>query len=92
MHPIERDDSVLVIQDSQPRFWGDALSAGDAADAEEAIARAVWLAAMARALGVPAVLTEEDPERSGPTAARILAAVGPEARAHRRSPRVLQTG
>ena len=33
----------------------------------------------ARVLGVPAVLTEEDPGRKGPTAAGILAAVGPDA-------------
>ena len=79
MHLIERDDSVLVLIDLQPRFWGDALSVEDAAGAEAAAARAAWLAATARALGVPAVLTEEDPERNGPTAERILAAVGPEA-------------
>jgi len=79
VHLIERDDSVLVIIDSQPRFWGDALSAEDAAHAEEALARAAWLAATACALRVPAVLTEEDPERNGPTASKILAAVGPEA-------------
>ena len=79
MYLIERDDSVLIIIDSQPRFWGDALDAVDAAGAEAAIARATWLAATARALGVPAVLTEEDPERNGPTAAQILAVVGPEA-------------
>jgi len=76
---IERDDSVLVIIDSQPRFWGDALSVEDAAGAEAAAARATWLAATARALGVPALLTEEDPERHGPTAAQILSAVGPGA-------------
>jgi nicotinamidase-related amidase len=79
MHLIERDDSVLVIIDSQPRFWGDALSGEDAAGAEAAIARAAWLAAVARVLGVPAVLTEEDPGRNGPTAAGILAAVGSDA-------------
>ena len=33
----------------------------------------------ARVLGVPAVLTEEDPGRKGPPAAGILAAVGPDA-------------
>jgi nicotinamidase-related amidase len=79
MYLIEREHSVLIIIDSQPRFWGDALDAVDAAGAEAAIVRATWLAATARALGVPAVLTEEDPERNGPTAAQILTAVGPEA-------------
>jgi nicotinamidase-related amidase len=76
MHLIERDDSVLVIIDSQPSFWGNALSAEDVVGAEGAIARAAWLAATALALGVPAVLTEEDPQRNGPTAAEIMAAVG----------------
>ncbi len=76
---IERDDSLLVLIDAQPRFWGDALSVEDAAAAHIAILRAAWLGAAARALGVPAVLTEEDPERNGPTAGEILAAVGPEA-------------
>jgi len=79
MHLIERDDSVLLIIDSQPGFWGDALSADDAAGAEAAIARAAWLAATARALGVPAVVTEEAPAQNGPTAKGVLAAVGPEA-------------
>jgi nicotinamidase-related amidase len=78
MHLIARDDSVLVIIDLQPRFWGDALSAADAAGAQAAIARAAWLAAAARALGVPAVLTEEDPERNGPTDCGVLDAVGPD--------------
>jgi nicotinamidase-related amidase len=79
VHLLERDDSVLVIIDLQPRFWGDALSSEDAAGPEEVIARAGWLAATARALGVPAVLTEEDPERNGPTARGVIDAVGPEA-------------
>jgi len=76
---IERDDSLLVMIDAQPRFWGDALSAEDAAATRIAIQRAAWLGATARALCVPAVPTEEDPERNGPTASEILAAVGPEA-------------
>ena len=79
MQLIERDDSVLVIIDLQPRFWGDGLNAEDAAAAEAAAARAAWLVATARALGVPAVFTEEDPERNGPAAAEALAAAGPGA-------------
>jgi len=76
---IERDDSLWVMIDAQPRFWGGALSAEDAAATRIVIQRAAWLCATARALCVPAVLTEEDPERNGPTASEILAAVGPEA-------------
>ena len=79
MHLIERDDSVLLIIDLQPRFWGDDLNADDAAAAKVAVARAAWLTAAARALGVPAVLTEEEPSRNGPTASEALAAAGSEA-------------
>lgn len=79
MHLIERHDSVLVIIDSQPSFWGDALGGEDVEGAQTAIAREVWLVATARVLGVPVVLTEEDPGRNGPTAVGILAAAGPDA-------------
>jgi nicotinamidase-related amidase len=79
MHLIERDDSVLVIIDLQPRFWDDALSGEDAARADEAIARATWLGATARAFDVPTVFTEEDPGRKGPAARGVLDAAGPEA-------------
>jgi nicotinamidase-related amidase len=76
---IQRDGSVLVIIDLQPRFWGDTLDAGDAAAVKDVCARAAWVAGAARALGVPAVLTEEDPARNGPTADAVLAAAGAEA-------------
>lgn len=79
MQLIERDDSVLVIIDLQPRFWGDALDAEDAAAAAAAIACATWLTASATVLGVPVVFTEEDPARNGPPAGEALAAAGPEA-------------
>ena len=73
---LERDDSVLVVIDLQPHFWGDRLDGDDAAEVSAAVARAAWLACAAAALGVPAVLTEEDPERNGPTAESMLLAVG----------------
>lgn len=73
---LERDDSVLVVIDLQPAFWGDRLEEADAAEVERCVARASWLAGAAAALGVPAVLTEEGPERNGPTAASVLQAVG----------------
>ena len=37
--------------------------------------RVAWLAGVAAALGIPAVVTEEDATRNGPTAARITAAL-----------------
>lgn len=50
-------DCVLVVIDVQPGFGGDA----------ETLARAHWLAKLARALEVPIVVTEEEPERHGAT-------------------------
>lgn len=76
---IEREDSLLVVIDLQPTFWGDALEAHDAERASDAARRAAWLAGAARVLGVPAVVTEEDPGRNGPTDAAVLAAAGPDA-------------
>jgi nicotinamidase-related amidase len=76
---LSRDDSLLLVIDMQPHFWGERLDAGDQGRAREATRRAAWLAATARALGVPAVLTEEDPAGNGPTDSAILAALPPDA-------------
>ncbi len=73
---LERDDSVLIVIDLQPEFWSDRLEKGDAEEVSRAAGRAAWLAGTAMALDVPAVLTEENPERNGPTAAGVLLAVG----------------
>ena len=73
---IERDDSVLIIVDLQPKFWSGRLDKADAAEVNATVARAAWLAGAAMALDVPAVLTEESPERNGPTAVGVLLAVG----------------
>src|SRR2546423_15345195 len=64
---VARDDSLLAVIDLQPRFWGERLDAKDRRCAQETARRAAWLAATAHALGVPAVITEEDPETNGPT-------------------------
>jgi len=73
---LECDDSIMLIIDLQPEFWSDRLGKDDAAEVSRAAARAAWLAGTAMALDVPAVLTEESPERNGPTAAGVLLAVG----------------
>ncbi|MDP2349700.1 MAG: isochorismatase family protein [Chloroflexota bacterium] len=39
------------------------------------MARIAWLAGVATALGIPVLVTEEDPVRNGPTAPEILARV-----------------
>jgi nicotinamidase-related amidase len=74
---ISRDDSVLIVVDLQPSFWGDRLDAGDADSAVLAARRAAWLAATAAALGIPAVVTEEDKQRNGPTDASVLGVLAP---------------
>jgi nicotinamidase-related amidase len=73
---LERDDSILIVIDLQPKFWSDRLDKDDAVQVNRAAARAAWLAGTAMALGVPAVLTEENPSRNGPTAVGVLLAVG----------------
>ena len=60
---LDRDDSVLVVVDAQPGFL--------APEAEPAVERMVWLVAVAALLGIPVVVTEEEPERNGATDARV---------------------
>jgi nicotinamidase-related amidase len=76
---LSRYDSLLVVIDMQPRFWGDRLDAGDQRCAQEATRRAAWLAAVASVLSIPAVVTEEDPQANGPTDEAILTALRPAA-------------
>ena len=64
---LERDASVLIVIDAQPRFLeGDAASPVDAI-----VARVAWLVGVAVALDVPIVVTEEAPDRNGSTHADI---------------------
>ena len=69
---LEQDDSVLVVVDVQPGFldktW---FSEQDTAAAHAARDRIVWLVALAPRLGIPIVVTEEEPERHGPTDALV---------------------
>jgi nicotinamidase-related amidase len=69
---VDHADSLLVVIDAQEGFYdGDGLAARDGERAREALVRMTWLARVARRLGVPAVLTEEDPDRNGGTFAPI---------------------
>jgi nicotinamidase-related amidase len=65
---LERADAVLVVVDLQPGFlarpW---FSEQDAAAARAALERAAWLVALSARLGIPIVVTEEEPERNGTT-------------------------
>jgi nicotinamidase-related amidase len=70
MRLLERDDSLLVVIDAQRSFADRAVGAEVAAPS--VIDRIVWLTRVAAVLGVPVVMTEEDPDRNGTTDSRIL--------------------
>jgi nicotinamidase-related amidase len=73
---VDHEDSVLIVIDAQPGFYGEHLPADESARAREALARMAWLADVAGRLGIPAVVTEEDPQRNGPTWPTIAELVG----------------
>ena len=70
MRLLEREDSMLVVIDAQRSFAEHAVGA-DAA-APSVVDRIAWLTRVAAVLGVPVVITEEDPDRNGTTDPRIL--------------------
>ena len=66
---LERDASVLIVIDAQPRFLvGDGTSPVDGI-----VARIGWLVGVAAVLDVPIVVTEEAPDRNGSTHPDIAA-------------------
>ena len=71
---LEHADSLLLVIDAQSGFYGDHRE-GQPDDLRGPLDRIAWLAGVAGALGIPAVVTEEDAARNGPTAARIVAAL-----------------
>jgi nicotinamidase-related amidase len=68
---IAVDDSVLCVVDVQPWFV-DRLPETTGAGF---VARIAWLCRLAGALSVPVVVTEEESEENGSTAAEIVAAL-----------------
>jgi nicotinamidase-related amidase len=77
---LEKDASVLIVIDAQPRFLeGDGISQIDAI-----VARVAWLVSVAAALDVPIVLTEEAPDRNGTTHADIAARLPAGTPVHRK--------
>ena len=73
--PGGHEDSVLIVI-APAGFYGDRLPADESARAREALDRMVWLAGVAVRLGIPAVITEEDPKRNGPTSPAIAERLG----------------
>ena len=63
----DHEACLLIVIDAQPGFYPPDLSEADRAAAETALTRAAWLTALAGALNVPIVVTEEEPDRNGRT-------------------------
>jgi nicotinamidase-related amidase len=69
---IRRGDSVLLVIDTQEGFYrADRLDV-DRPAFDLFVERVAWVAGLAHALGVPVVVTEEDPGTNGPTSPRVL--------------------
>jgi nicotinamidase-related amidase len=75
---LDADDCVLAVVDTQDGF----LRKLPAAEAGDLVDRIRWLCRLARWLGVPVVVTEEEPERNGATADPIVAALAPGTARH----------
>jgi nicotinamidase-related amidase len=73
---LERTDCVLIVVDAQSGFSGTDDAARRAAARSRDVA--AWLVGVAAALGIPIVVTEEDPAKNGPTDASITARLPPE--------------
>jgi nicotinamidase-related amidase len=70
---VTRDDSVLVVVDTQPGFFANRQMTGDErAAAASTVDRIAWLVGLGALLDVPTVVTEEAPARNGSTEPRIL--------------------
>jgi nicotinamidase-related amidase len=63
------DDCVLCVVDAQPGF---ADKLGERDGREPFVQRVVWVTALATALRVPVVVTEEEPARNGPTLPEVV--------------------
>jgi len=73
---LELADCVLIVVDAQPGFSGTNDEAREAATQSRAVA--AWLVRVAAGLGIPIVVTEEDPAKNGPTDPSITTHLPPE--------------
>lgn len=73
---IDREDSSLIVIDAQPGFSGRTDDASLVAARSRAVAG--WLSGVAVALGIPVVVTEEDPASNGPTDPVIARRLAPD--------------
>ena len=75
MSLIRREGSLLLVVDVQEGFYPPARTDVDRAAFEAYLDRVAWVAGIAAGLAVPAVVTEEDPDKNGHSSARVLARV-----------------
>ena len=76
MSLIRREESLLLVVDVQEGFYPPARTDVDRSSFEAYLDRVAWVAGVAAALAVPAVVTEEDPGKNGHTSPRVLARLG----------------
>jgi nicotinamidase-related amidase len=68
---IERDDCALVIIDVQTDFYPPKRLDVDRQRFHDMVRRIAWITSVADRLGIPVVVTEEDPDTSGHTVPEI---------------------
>ena len=71
MRLIDADDTILLVIDTQPGF----VRKVEPTIGEETVDRIRWLVRVATGLGIPLVVTEEEPARNGRTVDRIDAVI-----------------
>ena len=77
---VARADSVLAVVDTQPGFVEHpAMGAAERTEATRTVERIAWWARLAAWLDVPALASEEEPQREGHTHARVKACQAPDA-------------
>jgi len=77
---VDAADSILIVVDAQPGF----LAKLDPSVAEGVVSRIGWLVRVAAHLDIPVVVTEEEPDRNGPTDPTIVAVLPPGTTPHRK--------
>jgi nicotinamidase-related amidase len=75
---LDVEDSVLCVIDVQPGFVDKLEERAGVA----LVQRVVWIAALARVLSVPILVTEEEANRNGATLSDVVAQVGPDLPRH----------
>jgi nicotinamidase-related amidase len=72
---IDRDDCALVIIDVQTNFYPSQRLDVDRQQFDDMVRRIAWITSIADRLGIPVVVTEEDPDTSGHTVPEIREAL-----------------